>query len=523
MSGTPIDRLQDLQDDVHAAHGVWGAHALAEASSAAAQVPTFGGRAEALQGISDAITDAARTVSQVQPALEAIQTINVDGVWAGAAHNAAADALNALHDDVTRLHAALNVIVRNLRDHAVTLADATRSDLSGIDGLAEAAAVAGAMTMGQVPDPFGYDGEKMRAAHHEAMASIDLRVAAHVAVRNAGEDYTSAMHDLATQARGRELGATAMSSTTAGITPLDAIVLADAGGQYGGSPQILTAAADARAAAALRAMTDGDRGRMMALLAGARSLEQRAYLLKALAAGYSVDEVGRFDEMIAARGNDPTWLDQHLSPLQMDEDPEPGREPNTFGSATWNQGDHPTCVAASTVAARAEVDPLYALQLTTGGHPGDPSFDSPDAFVARLRDEQTRVYDGGRNWWQEIRRDDGMTDTQSATVANAEIAPHTGARYDNVEMKNEQARDTTLRSVERAVDDGYPVPLITTEGDESHQMLVIGHSSDSLQLYNPWGYTYWITESEFVSGHVDGIDPDIPRTPTSVRLPEGAR
>jgi hypothetical protein len=114
-----------------------------------------------------------------------------------------------------------------------------------------------------------------------------------------------------------------------------------------------------------------------------------------------------------------------------------------------------------------------------------------------------------------------MTDGQSKTIANEEIAPHTGTRYDSVEMKDERSRETTMRAVERAVDDGYPVPIVTREGSEGHQMLVIGHSGDRLQIYNPWGYTYWVTEDQFVAGHLDGIDPDIPSTPTSVRLPQG--
>jgi uncharacterized protein YukE len=483
MSGAPIDRLQELQDDIHAAHGVRGAHALAAAGSAAAQVPTFGGRPETLQAISDSITDAARTVYRLQPALESIRTIDVDGVWAGDAHNAAGDVLAALLDDATRLHSALNQIVRHLRDHAVTLADATRSDLGGVDALAEAASVAGAMTVGHVPDPFGYDGERMRAAHREAMTAADLRVAAHVAVRGAGEDFAATMHDLVTQARARELWTT--------TKPLDAIVLADAGGRYGGDPQILTAAMDARAATALGAMPDGERGRMMALLAGARSPEQRAYLLKALAAGYSVDEVGRFDQMIAGHGDDPAWLDQHLSPLQMDAAAADGKVFNSFGNELWAQGPQPTCVAASTVAARAQVDPLYALRLTTGGHPGDPALDNAQAFEGRLRDEQTRVYDDGRSWWQGLLHLDGMTDNQSAAVANQEIAPHTGVRYDDVEVTDQESRSAAIPAVERAVDDGYPVPFVAHEGALGHQMLVIGHSGDRLQIYNPWGYTYW--------------------------------
>jgi uncharacterized protein YukE len=520
MSGTPADHLQDRQDDIHAAHGVWGAHALAEAGSAAARVPSFGGRPETLQAIADSISDAARTVSGLRPALESIRSIDVDGVWAGAAHNAAADALAALLDDATRLHAALNEMVRYLRDHAVTLAEATRSDLAGIDGLSSAASVAAAMTTGRVPDPFGYDGERMRAAHRAAMVAVDLRVGAHVAVRGAGEDFAAAMYDLAAQARGRELWSAGHSP--GGITPLDAIVLADAGGRYGGDPRILTAAMDARAGAALGAMADGDRTRMMALLAGARSPEQRAYLLKALAAGYSVDEVGRFDQMIAAHGTDPDWLDQHLSPLQMDAPATGGMADNAFGGARWDQGDHPTCVSSSTVIARAEVDPLYALQLTTGGRPGDPAFDSPAAFADRLRDEQQRIYDDGRAWWQDVVHNDGMTDGQSETIANQQIAPHTGAGYENVDMTDRQSREATMRSIERAVDDGYPVPLSTDEGRRGHQLLIIGHEDGRMQIYNPWGYTYWLSEDDFVAGRVNRVDEEIPGTPTTVRLPTGA-
>jgi hypothetical protein len=520
MSADPIDHLAGLQDTIHGAHGVWGAAALARASAEAAAVPGFGGRPEVLQSISDELNEAARMVSGLQPALKSIQALNVDGVWAGAAHNSAADALSALLTDVTRLHAGLNQIVTHLRDHAVTMADALRSDQNGAEGLAEVASVVGPMARGQVPNPFAYDGAEMRAAHHDAMATVDLRLAAHIAMRNAAEDYTATMHDLAGQARGWKLDETRPGT---GLTSIDAIVLAEAGSQYGGESPILTAAMDTRAADALAAMGDGERGQMMALLAAAQSPEQRAYLLKALAAGYPVDKVSQFNKMIGGHGTDAFWLDQHLSPLQMDGTPKAGRQPALFGLAGWDQGNHPTCVAASTIAARAEIDPLYALQLTTGGHPEDPAADTPQAFTERLRDEQTRVYDDGRGWWQPLIGDEGMTDHQSETVANEQIAPHTGVRYDNVGIGDEQDRASTLPSVERAVDDGYPVPLTTREGDEGHQMVVIGHSGDQLQIYNPWGYTFWVTEDEFVSGHVDGVDPDIPRAPISVRLPAGSR
>ena len=66
----------------------------------------------------------------------------------------------------------------------------------------------------------------------------------------------------------------------------------------------------------------------------------------------------------------------------------------TFLGARWgvHKGEDSDSVAASLVTARAQLDPLYSLQLTTGGHPDDPHFDNPEAFQKRLSDEQDRIH-----------------------------------------------------------------------------------------------------------------------------------
>jgi hypothetical protein len=515
---TGLERLERLQDDIHGAYGMWGADDLADACAAAAGVEGFGGNPETLRHIAKHYSETVwPTAQQAYHVIYAMQERGIDGVWTGDTKVSANDALRALMDNLCRALDVIRVLGNRLREHADLLEFELAADAGNADQLREAAAQARELTMmGFAPNPLTYDGAEMRDAHARGMVAIDGRVACHVAMRNGAEDFATFAHDLQSQARAGRLSGSPLSA-------VDELVIAEAGMNVNnGHEAVLTAAMDDRAATALSRMKDADRRRMTALLAAALSPEQRAYLLKALAAGYSVDDIARFDAMIAGHGNDPAWLDRHLSPLAMDGESSGGKNFNAFGGKLWEQGPLPTCVAASTVAARAEVDPLYALQLTTGGHPDDPAFDNADAFAHRLRDEQVRVYDGGRTWWQDLWNSDGMTDGQSKTIANEEIAPHTGVRYDNVEMKDQQSRETTMRAVERAVDDGYPVPVVTREGSEGHQMLVIGHSGDRLQIYNPWGYTYWVTEHEFVTGHVDGIDPDIPSTPTSVRLPQEA-
>ncbi len=508
-----LDRLQDLQDDIHAANGVWGADELAEACAAAAAVPTFGGDAGELHMIADYCETVAESVERALEAADPLRTIGISEVWAGDTHVSANEALRALTDDIFRALTAFRAIGSQVRRHAEQVQHepgdrATAVSLAGI------ATTVGAMTWGPLPG-LEYDGQVMRDQHARAIANIDGRVDTHIAMRDAAEDFATALHEIEAQARTGRLSDSPLSA-------VDEVVIAGAGWTRTmvPHPPVLTPAMDQRAAEALAALGDHDREAMTGLLAAASSPEHRAYLLKTLAAGYPVPEVAGFDRLIAGHGDDPGWLEEHLSPLSMDvENPVPGKDHNAFGSARWTQGDHPTCVAASTVTARAEVDPPYALRLTTGGHPGDPDFDNPAAFTDRLRDEQDQVYDGGRTWFQEHFGADGMTSEQSATAANEEITPRTGAAYSNVELADGAAREATIPSIARAVDEGYPVPFSTHESGETHQLMVIGHSGDQLQVYNPWGYTYWITERDFVEGRVDGIDPEIPATPSTIRLP----
>jgi hypothetical protein len=512
-----LDRLQDLQDDIHAAHGVWGANELAAACAAAAAVPTFGGDADELSMIAESCDTVAESVTRALDAVDPLREAGISAVWAGDTHVSASEALRALADDMFRALLAFRALGTQVRQHAERVRDEP-NDRAVAAALAEIGAAAGSMTWGEMPN-LEYEGEVMRVRHAEAIAAVDGRVGMHIAMRNAAEDFATALHEIETQARTARLSDSPLSA-------VDEVVIAGAGWTRTMVPRtpVLTPAMDRRAAEALSAMSEDDRERMTGLLATAGSPEHRAYLMKSLAAGYSVAEVAGFDQLLAGHGDDPAWLTEHLDPLSMDvENPTPGKEHNAFGSARWAQGNRPTCVAASTVTARAEVDPLYALRLTTGGHPGDPAFDNPAAFADRLREEQEQLYDENRSWFQELIGADGMTSAQSATAANEEIAPHTGAGYSNVKLDDAADREATVQAVERAVDEGYPVPFFTQEKGETHQLMVIGHSGSQLQVYNPWGYTYWITERDFVSGHVDGVDPEIPATPSTIRLPATSR
>lgn len=519
MNDDNIRRLRHEQGAINGAYGLWGTDELANGCSAGAAVPGFGGDPGSIYDIAANLTKVRQVADRAHETLRQVCQQGIGASWVGDTQVAASQAANSLVDPGGQTAQRLNPVVNVGEQYGQEVEQRTPLDNAAIDSLNDVAAQAARMTaLGFLPDLSDFDSEAMSGLHHQGMEAIDSRVSAHSSVRAAGRDLAARLRDHADGARGRRMGGSPLSA-------VDEVVLAEAGNHWISSDTaILTPAQQERAAAALSRLNDADRRTMMDLLGSSASPEQRAYLMRMLAAGYPLGDVARFDSLIAAHGDDPQWLAQHLSPFAMDQPGSgltDGKQWNAFGGELWVQGQNPTCVAASTVAARAAIDPLYALELTTGGHPGDPAFDNPGAFAERLRAEQADVYDDGRDWLQKlpIVGSDGMTDDQSATIANEQIATRTGASYANVEVGDANARYATLPQIEEAVDDGYPVPVFTRGDAGSHQMVIIGHLDGQLQIYNPWGYTYWVSEHEFTNGNIAAGEQGLPGSPVSVRLP----
>ncbi|WP_256640651.1 peptidoglycan-binding protein [Streptomyces murinus] len=327
-------------------------------------------------------------------------------------------------------------------------------------------------------------------------------VAADDAVRAAARD----LNKWAAEARAGKIH-------TGRLTAVDRLMLADASGASGPADlnEILTANDLERSGRAMDKLSAADRTRLDRLLADAKTPQEKAYLMKALAAGHDVDDIQTFDGKI--HGKDPAWLQRHLTPIvtrgdsMKDEgtDPVSGANMNMqiqdFDGQMWVQGGdgtEGTCVASSTVTARAMVDPVYALSLT-GGPSGRE--DDPEAFRRRLVDEQHRVHEEGQGdpGW------DGMDLKGKTEVVNKEISPETGSSYEMHEVPDANARREALPDIEKAVADGKPVPIGVQGQDSSgnrvgHAMMIVGQEGDKLEIYNPWGKTTWVSEDDFVNG-----------------------
>lgn len=274
--------------------------------------------------------------------------------------------------------------------------------------------------------------------------------------------------------------------------------------------EILSANDLERSGEFMNKMSSDDRAELNRMLRESKSPEERAYLMKAVAAGYDVDEVREFRDKIHPHGDDEAWLQRHLTPAVTEADSKnrPGEEDAlTFDGQNWSQKGN-TCVPGSTIGARAMVDPVYALELT-GGPAGQE--DDGDAFRERMDDELQRVHeegDGDYSGWFGTGAPDGMDSDGQNEVANREISPHTGAGYEYHEVRSADSRRDVLPDIEEAVADGRPVPVEVEGKDQDgnrvgHQMMIIGQEGDMLQVYNPWGHTTWVSEDDFVNGHMD--------------------
>ncbi|MEU4303250.1 peptidoglycan-binding protein [Kitasatospora aureofaciens] len=492
------EKVEGLKKTIDESHGMWGAGDLKYAVHDALQLPAPKGDPGKLGELAAAYNTAVSQLDTVQMKVARVGAQHLPDAWTGQVGEKAAEVVKASADDLGRCHEILGKGRDQLKALASALSEAQSLHGQGHAPLSEALKLLHDITFSDGPDLVHWDDDKMHSAHAKAKEGIKSVYDAAVKAEEAGRAAARELHALADKAL-------AARFKNKGLGAADKLVVADA--EVAGSDQfgtILTANDVTRAGQFMDKMSDADRARFDQLLAGSKSPEERAYLMKALAAGHSYDEVKAFDDQIHGHGDDPAWLAQRLSPVQIDS-ASTNQSDTAYQGVAWNQGDKPTCVAASTVTARAMVDPLYSLQLTTGGHPGDPKYDNGQAAYDRWLKEADRVYDT-KNWWNEWQ--DGMSDGESKDAANDEIGKHTGAGYHTVDLEGPEQRRDVLAQVESAVDQGKPVPIGVKEDTwfrpDGHQMMIIGHRGDQLEIYNPWGYTVWVSENDFVNNHMEG-------------------
>jgi hypothetical protein len=487
---------------------VWAnpATALGEAARIAAQAIAVcatepAGDPDQLDQVAAAFQAAAGRLGGVERQLRAVSATALPDVWRGLAGGTAQTAVAALGSGVGAAPPAFAGVHGTLRALAEAIRAARAKHRDGrarLRGAYDRLAHPTLRVLGlSVPEPVSDPAQVLRAVE-DAAAGLRLCQEAYAIAEDAGRHAASRLRDAAGKAR---VGAIATGDR---FSPLDAASLADQAFGADRPPAfdtgVLTAAQVRRASQTLAGMPAGDYAGVRRLLTAAGSDTERAYLLKALAAGHPLADVDRFAAQI--RGRPDSWLDAHLSLLRPGGDQPLSYADGSGARIRIDQYDATTCASMSVLAVRSMADPIFTLGLTTGGPGGS---DSAAEVDRRLSAEQQRIHDesthralGPLDYPQAI----GTPPWGVADQLNR-YATATGTRYGSrlVDSADAAQIDTALSDVERAVDAGHPVPVLVGDAVPKHYVLVVGHEGGSLQVYEPTGgETVTVSETDFRTG-----------------------
>ncbi|MFD5268333.1 hypothetical protein [Streptomyces sp. NPDC058335] len=104
-------------------------------------------------------------------------------------------------------------------------------------------------------------------------------------------------------------------------------------------------------------------------------------------------------------------------------------------------------------------------------------------------------------------------------INDTAVGSATGSDYERQDLNSDADRRAVLTEVERSVAQGHPVPVDVSGKEGAHAMTIIAQEGDMLQVYNPWGSTTWVSEDDFINGHMGkASNSDLPNA-YSVYLP----
>lgn len=316
------------------------------------------------------------------------------------------------------------------------------------------------------PDQLGSVVEMLAAA-------IDKLADAAERAERAGFEAARSLNEHAAAASAAQLDTTSLSAT-------DRLLLTGAADGLG---PVLAHTDAARAAAALDAMSAADRQAFFTLLAAAGSDVERAWLLKALAAGNSLVATTAFAEAI--HGRTAAWLQSRLRPLDPDRwiDPGTGQRVPEWMGAVLAQSTDTTCGSMSLMLTRAIHDPVYALGLATGD----------GSMAARLAAEEQRIQQETNRlrvegfqvkWWPSFLGTapgyaaEWLTDT-TGVEHQVSFAATTGS--------GDGMSGDVAGSVAHASAGSPSLLLIGNNLHPDHYVMVIGQDDAGVLVYNPWG------------------------------------
>ncbi|MGW4771305.1 hypothetical protein ACWEO2_25080 [Nocardia sp. NPDC004278] len=492
----------------HFVHSAYNAGQLEHALRWALKLPTPPGDAGQIARQAEGYHGIATRLAELDDTMQIIHTIQLPAAWRGKAAENAGTALKAIAADISACHGAFQSAGDSLQKWSSAVGAAVATDGQGRALVTQALRVINGRPL--------LSGKSLGQAMTLAHQGCDCLV-------QAAQQYDAAATTVARDLTEFAANARAHLAQNRGvrwifgvqpIDPLSAVTLAYS------TPGLLTPNALDLAGQRYAALPADQRDAFERMLEQSRSPMEAGILWKALAAGNSLDVIRLFEAEIHPHGSDTNWLVQHLIPPLY---PKFGSkaEATYKGVAIFDQGDHGDCVAASTVVARAMNDPVYMLGLTTGF--GKDWQNNPPKGVDTPAAVQTRL----QNTYLAM-DDHGWGGGHSNALANEWLSGPAGGHYSERDIDTSATRSAALKQIEGSVDMGKPVVVHVYEDahlaknafHDSHQMMIIGHHGDQLEIYNPWGFTQWVPETDFVEGKLGYLTNGHEPVPREIDVPQ---
>ena len=512
-----------------------------QAMHSAVQTPVVSGSPSQIQSIATqyqgASTQASDAATQVQ--IAGAQKLPV--AWTGPAWESASVVFQAVWTELQNVSEGLSESASAITAYGTSLGSAITTDKDGHAMLASAVST----YVGFVGNSSNTTVAQVTAVLNQAANGLSKRVSAWQGLSSASTKFIELLDEYGAQARAGQMAGSSEDALTAEVI---ATAQDPDAPDSGAGVDIDSANSLALGSQRLTAMDAADQAKFQSLLNASGSPQEAAYLWKAVAAGYPMSTVVAFDQAIGSHGNDPDWLAQHLDiNLGASEDPGVGSNvdyPGDNGSAPFSQGSVNDCVAASTVMAAVQNDPVLSLFLTTGfsgsqfnfllqsksqwvggrfGHMQTTTFpyaagdDSLAAVQARTQalfqyEYSQGLSHDGIDTLDEIWPGAGIGEWGQHYLANSLLGNMNNANYQFVKMNNATDRANALQQIDASVDAGVPVTFTVraqgiTNTFNRHQMVIIGSdaSTGMLEVYNPWGYTQWISSQDFINGNLGAL------------------
>lgn len=209
----------------------------------------------------------------------------------------------------------------------------------------------------------------------------------------------------------------------------------------------------ARADEHMKKLKPEEQARVQALLDGAKSPKEKAYITKGLAAGHTPAELEGFAKKIA--GKDDAWLNDHLRLV--------GDSKGKGIEQQWSYSCGPTTVEA----IKGELDPLYAMKVREE-NPDFKSADDKDGMKKNpklAQDQKDMLADGGGVATSREDPEGKGSGLVFQKLLNKQSSS-TGLTFDAKRIGADTTVDDALNTMEDGLSKGVPVPI--TVGDAKH-------------------------------------------------------